>query len=90
MTGKTSMTVNSVLPLCARAARIAAGGGLAVSAQEFPAGKMDAPDNRQVGGSESGRLDFIMPHAAESRIASSLSVPHPSIRRTPFPSENPT
>ena len=90
MTGKTSTTVNSVLPLCARASRIAAGGGLAVSARKLPGEKADAPDVRHAGGSESGGLDFVMPHAAESRKASSLSVPCSSVQRTPFSNENPT
>ena len=83
MTGEESISVNSVLPLDARTGRIAAGGGLAASLHDVPAGRRPAgcgPDG----------LDFIMPHAAESRMASTLSVPAPSFPATSAPNDNPT
>ena len=83
MTGEKSISVNSVLPLDARIGRIAAGGGLAASAHDVPGG-------RQSAGYEPDGLDFVTPHAAESRMASSLSVPGPSFQATPAPNDNPT
>ncbi len=41
MTSNPGMNMNSVLPLNARTARIAAGGGFAVCAHEFPANGAD-------------------------------------------------
>ena len=90
MTGNTSTCLNSVLPMDARTARIAAGGGLAAFSQECPAGTGEASPVRGAAGPEPDGLDLIMPHAAESRAASSLSVPSPSVRKTSFPSDDPT
>ena len=83
MTGEKSISVNSVLPLDARTGRIAAGGGLAVSAHDVPGGSRSA-------GYEPDGLDCVMPHAAESRTAFSRSVPAPSFQATPASNDNPT
>ena len=84
MTGEKSISVNSVLPLNARTGRIAAGGGLAASAH-------DVPDCRcSAAGYEPDCLDFVMPHASESRTAASFSVPGPSFQANPVPNDNPT
>jgi len=82
MTGEKCISVNSVLPLDARTGHIAAGGGLAVSAHGIPG------DCRSAGYEPDG-LDFVMPCAAGSRMASSLSVPAPSFQANPAPNDNP-
>ena len=89
MTWKKSMAGNSVLPPDARTARIAAGGGLAVSLHEFPAGTGETTDGFRAGG-EPDSLDCIMPHAADSRVSASSSVPSPFVQDTHVPNENPT
>ena len=49
MTSNPGMNMNSVLPLNARTARIAADGGVAVYAHEFPAnGADDASSTRSI------------------------------------------
>ena len=82
MTGKKSMYVESVLPLDARSARIAAGGGLASSVRRIPVG-------RGAAGCGSDVPDCIMPHAAESRAEASRAVPVPSTQTSPAPNDNP-
>ena len=90
MTGKKSTDVNSVLPLNARSARIAACGGLAASAHDFPAGANEPPEKCRGAGRRPDRLDCIMPQPVELRAASSLSVPGLSDPLPPFSNENPT
>ena len=89
MTGKKSINVNSVLPLSARAARIAARGGLAVSVHEFPEGKSEKPEECRDAGDMPDALDCIMPQALETRTAFSSSFPRPSVQ-TLISNENPT
>ena len=79
MTENKSISVNSVLPLDARSARIAADGGLAASAHGNPA-------RRDAAGCEQDGSDCIMPHAAESRNAASSSVP---VQPSHIPNDNP-
>ena len=81
MTGEKNMNVGSVLPLDARSARIAAGGGLASSVRRAPAG-------RDAGCGPDG-TDCIMPQAAGSRAAASRAVPAPAIQPAPVPNDNP-
>jgi len=87
MTGKNSTELNSVLPLDARTARIAAGGGLASSLHEFPAG---APDGFHAAGTEPDDPDPAMPPASGSRTDLSRSVPRPSVHALPVSNSNPT
>ena len=82
MIGQKSMSVNSVLPLDARSARIAAGGGLAASAPGIPCG-------RGAAGYEPDAQDCIMPRAAESRNAASRSVPVSPVQTSSVPNDNP-
>ena len=91
MTGKTNKALSSVLPLDARVARIAAGGGFVASLQDSPVGRAGAR-NRACGaaGFEPDGLDCAAPHAAESRKASSLAVPCPSVQSEPIRNDNPT
>ena len=90
MTGKKSTDLSSVLPLDARTARIAADDGLVSSAQGCRAGEADEPEVLYPAGLKSERLDFVMPHAAGSRTASSLSVPCPSVQDPSLSNLNPT
>lgn len=90
MTGKTSTDSSSVLPLDARSARIAAGGGLASSLHEAPSKKSEAQNGYRAAGSEPDELDSIVPHAAESRAASSPAVPRFSVQSTTCLNSNPT
>jgi len=73
----------------ARTARIAAGGGLAASLRESPAKESEARNGYRAAGSEPDGMDRIAPHAVESRVSASLSVPRPSVQTAPFPNENP-
>lgn len=90
MTGKTNKDLSSVLPLDARSARIAAGGGLAVSLRETPAKESEARNGYHAAGSEPDGLDSFAPTAAESRVASSQTVPRLSVQSTTCLSSNPT
>ena len=90
MTWKKSMAVNTVLPPDARTARIAAGGGLAMSLHESPVGTDEKQEGLRAAGGEPDGLDCIAPHAAESRVSALSSVPRPSVQDTPAPNENPT
>lgn len=72
MTGKTCTESNSVLPMDARTARIAAGGGLAASSHGDPPGRDGSPRGYHAAGFEPDALDSIMPQAADSRTADSL------------------
>ena len=90
MAGKSSTDLNSALPLDARTARIAAGGGLAVSLRGVPPGRDAAADACRAAGAEQDSLDFIMPHAADSRVEASSVIPCLSVQNTPYPNENPT
>lgn len=87
MTGKNSKAVSSVLPMDARTAHIAAGGGFAASSRDFPGGKPDKPESVRAAGPDA--LDCIAPHAAESRVSASLSVPRVSVQSAPLSNENP-
>jgi hypothetical protein len=69
MTGKTCTESNSVLPMDARSARIAAGGGLAASLHGDPSGR--APRGYHAAGFEPDGMDSIMPQAADSRTEDS-------------------
>ena len=89
MTGRTSTDSSSVLPLDARSARIAADGGLAASLREVPAKENEAQNGYRAG-FEPDELDSSMPQAAESRVASSPAVPHPSVQSTTCLKSNPT
>ena len=89
MTGKAGTDLSSVLPLDAQAVRIASGGGLVVSLREFPAKGTEGQNGYQVG-FEPDELDFIAPRAAKNDIASSPTVPRPSVQTTPFSNSNPT
>ena len=89
MTGKTNKEMSSVLPLDARIACIASGGGLAVSLRKSPA-KGAEMRNGYRAGFEPDEQDFIAPRAAKNDIASSPTVPRPSVQTTPFSSSNPT
>lgn len=60
MTGKTNKELSSVLPLDARIACIASGGGLAVSLRKSPA-KGAEMRNGYRAGFEPDELDFIAP-----------------------------
>ena len=88
MTGKTNTALSSVLPLDARAARIAADGGVVVSLQNSPGEETEARNGYHPAGFEPDDLDFIPPRALESRIASSISEPGRSVR--PVLNSNPT
>jgi hypothetical protein len=88
MTGKTSTDLSSVLPLNARTARIASGGGLAASLRKFPAKENEARNGYRAG-LEPDELDSIAPHSAENRMESSLSVLRPSVQSTPHLNSNP-
>ena len=90
MTGKKSTDVNSVLPLNARSSRIAARGGLATSARDFPAGKTKMPEECRGAGCGPDRLDCVMPQPVDLRTAASFSVPGLSDAPHPFSNENPT
>lgn len=90
MTGKTSTDSSSVLPLDARSARIASGGGLASSLREAPAKETEARNGYRAAGFEPGVLDSSMPHAAESRAASSPTVPRSSVQFTTRLNSDPT
>ncbi|MBR3506219.1 MAG: hypothetical protein IKO02_04150 [Lentisphaeria bacterium] len=90
MTGKTNKDLSSVLPLDARSARIAAGGGLAVSLREAPAKETEARNGYRAAGSEPDELDSIAPTAAESRVASSPTMPRLSFQSTACLSSDPT
>ena len=90
MTGKSSTDLNSVLPPDARVARIAAGGGLVVSLRGRCPERTVMPDVCRTDGSGPDRLDFIMPHAADSRVEASLAVPRPSVPNSPYPNDTPT
>ena len=82
MTGKTSTDLSSVLPPDARTARIAAGGGLVASLREPPGRRTEARDGEYIAaGFEPDGLDFIVSPAADLRIASSLSIPRPSVQK---------
>ena len=89
MTGKTCTDSSSALPLDARTARIASDGGLVASLHEGP-----AEDDKVQGGYRAGfepdGLDSVAPRAAESRAASSLSIPVSSVRSTSHSDSNPT
>ncbi len=61
MTSNPGMNVNSVLPLNARTARIAAGGGIAACAHEFPACGNAAASGRRTGGAIRTRLRPVVP-----------------------------
>ena len=73
MTSNPGMNQNSVLPPDARTARIAAGGGLAVSAQDFPADGNGVPSGYFRTGQEPDELDF--PGMAGRRVNASASRP---------------
>ena len=88
MTGKTSTDLSSVLPLDARAARIAAGGRLGSSLRESPANGT-GKDKGYRTGLEPDELDSIAPRSAGNRIAASPSVPRPSVQSTPHLNSNP-
>lgn len=77
MTGKTNKDLSLVLPLNARTARTASGGGLAASLHEFPAKKNRVQGGYHIG-FEPDEQDIIAQTAADSCIASSLSTPRPS------------
>jgi len=88
MTGKTSTDLSSVLPLDARTARIAAGGRLGSSLREFSANGAGKANGYRAG-LEPDELDSIAPRSAENRIATSPSVPRPSVQSTPHLNSNP-
>ena len=90
MTGKTGTDSSSVLPLDARTARIASGGGLAASLRDVPAKENEARNGYRAAGFEPDELDSVAPHAAESRVASSPAVPRPSVQSTTCLKSNPT
>ena len=90
MTGKTSIAASSVLPLDARTARIAAGGGLSVSLTVSSMTGKETPGRYCVDGLDPDGLDLPMPHAADSRRASSFSVPRASVQSEPVLNCNPT
>ena len=69
MTGKTGAYLNSVLPLAARSARIASGGGAVASAHGFPAGEGKTPSGYFKTGQEPDSLDF--PGMAGRRVETS-------------------
>ena len=71
MTSNPGMNRNSVLPPDARTARIAAGGGVAASAREFPAGGNGVPSGCLRTGQEPDDLDF--PGMAGRRVKASAS-----------------
>ena len=71
MTSNPGMNGNSVLPPDAQTARIAAGGGLAASARDFPAGGNGVPSGYFRTGQEPGGLDF--PGMAGRRVKASAS-----------------
>ncbi len=75
MTGKMNTDLSSVLPMNARCARIAAEGGLVASLRQSPPEKNEAQCGDHAAGTEPDVLDFVAPQAADSRAASSLSVP---------------
>lgn len=58
MTGKIGNDLNSVLPLDAQAARIAAGGGLFASVRLFPSDGKKPPSGYFQTGQEPDGLDF--------------------------------
>ncbi len=90
MTGKINTALSSVLPLDARAARIAADGGVVVSLQHSPGEETGARNGYHPAGFEPDDLDFIPSQTAESRIASSPSMPGRSVRTVPILNSNPT
>ena len=90
MTGKTGTDSSSVLPLDARTARIASGGGLAASLREAPEKETEARNGYRAAGFEPDERDSSMPHVAESRVASSPAVPRPSVQSTTCLKSNPT
>lgn len=90
MTGKTSIVSSSVLPLDARTARIAAGGGLHASLTASPVTEKEPSGRYRVAGLDPDGLDFPVPHAADSRRASSFSVPRTSVPSEPVLNCNPT
>ena len=90
MTGNIITGLNSVLPLDVRTARIAAGGGLAVSLRESPTGAPESPAEYHAAGMEPDGLDSTMPRPAESRADLSRSVPCPSVQTTPVLNSDPT
>ena len=71
MTSNPGMNRNSVLPPDAHTARIAAGGGLAASARDFPAGGNGVPSGYFRTGQEPDDLDF--PGMAGRRVNVSAS-----------------
>ena len=90
MTGNTHTALSSVLPMDARTARFAGGGGLVVSLQDPPR-RIEVHDGGYVAtGYEPDGLDLVAPQAAESRNASSSSVPCPSVQAEPVMIDNPT
>lgn len=88
MTGNTSTDLSSVLPLDARTVHIAAGGRLGTFLRESPA-KGARKDKGYRAGLEPDELDSIAPRSAENRIATSPSVPRPSVQSTPHLNSNP-
>jgi len=60
MTGNSNMHGNAALPLNARNARIASGGGLAASLHGFPAAEEPAPNGYRRTGAEPDGLDSCM------------------------------
>ena len=81
MTSNPGMNGNSVLPPDAQTARIAAGGGLAASAREFPAGGNGVPSGCYRTGQEPDTLDF--PGMAGRRVNVPESRPAPSFEVQP-------
>ena len=81
MTSNPGMNGNSVLPPDARTARIAAGGGLAASAQGFPANGNGAPSGYFRTGQEPDGLDF--PGMAGRRVKASASRPGSFLEEQP-------
>ena len=71
MTSNPGMNRNSVLPPDAQTARIAAGGGLAASARDFPADGNGVPSGYFRTGQEPDDLDF--PGMAGRRVKASAS-----------------
>ena len=81
MTSNPGMNRNSVLPPDAQTARIAAGGGLAASAKDFPADANGVPTGYFRTGQEPDDLDF--PGMAGRRVNVPVSRPVPSFESQP-------
>ena len=81
MTSNPGMNQNSVLPPDAQTARIAAGGGLAASAQVFPADGTFVPSGYFRTGQEPDDLDFR--GMAGRRVKTSSFRPEASLEEQP-------